>query len=129
MAREDLAVDREQIGALHARLAGHRSDEQRVVRVAERGVRVVGLHDVLEQRERAVFELHRDAAQGVERGRDLEELQDHGLVGPEHLTRRDAEEEAVTDLAGRAGDGNANRSRHAPHPTEGVRGSRPGSRD
>ena len=71
-------------------LRGTRSDEQRVVRVAERGVRVVGLHDVLEQRERAIFELHRDAAQGVERGRDLEELEDHGLVRPEHLaaTRR-----------------------------------------
>ena len=59
--REDAAVGRQQVAALHARLAGHRPDEQRVVGVAEGHVGVVGHDDVGEQREGAVVELHLDA--------------------------------------------------------------------
>ena len=118
LPREDLAVDRQQVGALHPRLAGHGADEQRVVGVAERGVRVVGLHDALEERERAILQLHRDPAECVERRRDLEELEDDGLIRPQHLAGRDTEQEAVSDLPGGAGDGHANGCRHALHPSE-----------
>ena len=107
----------EQVGALHPGLAGHGADEQRVVRIAERGVRVVGLHDALEERERAVLELHGDAAQRVERGRDLEQLEDHGLIRTEHLAGRDTEQQAVTDLSRGSGDGDAYGCRHGADPT------------
>ena len=118
----------EQVGALHPRLAGHRSDEKRVVRIPERGVRVVGLHDALEERERAVLELHGDAAERVERRGDLEQLEDDRLIRAEHLAGRDAEQQAVADLSRGSGDGDAYGCRHAPHPTEGVRGCRARSR-
>ena len=39
--------------------------------------------------------------------RQLEQLQDDGLVLAEHLAGGDAEEEGVADLAGGAGDGDA----------------------
>src|SRR5207344_1878318 len=87
------------------------TDEQRVVDVAERHVRVVGLLDPGEEREGAVLELHGHALERVERGRDLEELEDHRLVA-EHGTTGDAEEEAVADLAGGSGDGDADGSLH-----------------
>ena len=50
----------------------------------------------------------------AERRRDLEQLEDDGGVGAEHGTRGDAEQEAVADLAGSTGDGDTNRSGHAP---------------
>ena len=110
---EDAAVGAEQIAALHAGLARHRADEQGDVGVAERDVGVVGAHDIGEQRERAVVELHLHAAERAERRRDLEQLQDHGRVGPEHRPGGDAEQQAVADLAGSTGDGNTNRCSHA----------------
>ena len=90
-------------------LARHRPDEQGHVGVTERDVGVVGAHDVGEQRERAVVELHPHALERAERRRDLEQLQGDGRVGPEHRARGDAEQQAVADLAGGAGDGDTDR--------------------
>ncbi len=105
---EDAAVGLEEIGALHAGLAGHGAHEQGVVGVAEGHVGVVGLDHAGEQREGAVVELHGHALEGAEGRGDLEHLQDDGLVRPEHLARGDTEEHGVTDLTGGAGDGYAN---------------------
>ena len=69
-------------------------------------------HDVGQQRERAVVELHAHALERAERRRDLEQLQDDRRVRPEHRARGDAEEEAVADLAGSPGDGDAYRCGH-----------------
>jgi hypothetical protein len=69
---------------------------------------LVGAHGARQQREGAVLELHRHAAQCVERGRDFQHVQDHRLVGTEHRARGDTEQQAVADLAGGAGDGYAN---------------------
>ena len=68
----------------------------------------------MQQRERAVVELHRDAPHGLLRtfDGDLEELQDEGLVCAEHLTGGDTGKQAVADLTGSAGDGNTNRVLH-----------------
>ena len=43
---------------------------------------------------------------------DLDEMQDDRLVRAEHRAGGDAEKEGVTDLAGGAGDGNANGGFH-----------------
>ena len=86
--------------ALHALRARPGADEQRVVDARERAVGVVGLLDAREQRERAVVELHRHTVERGQRGRDLEQLEDHGLVLAEHLAARDAEQQAVPDLTG-----------------------------
>ena len=71
---------------------------------------VVGLDDAGEQREGAVVELHGHAVERLERRGDLEQLQDHGLIGAEHRAAGDAEQQAVADLAGGAGDGDADGS-------------------
>ena len=63
----------------------------------------------LEQREGAVVELHHHALQGAEGGGDLEQLQDDRLIGSEQGAAGDAEQQAVADLAGGAGDGDTNR--------------------
>ena len=111
---EDPAVGRQQVGALHALLARHRPDEQGDVGVAERRVGIVGAHDVGEQREGAVVELHPHAFEGAEGRRDLEQLQGDRSVGTEHRTGGDAEQQAVADLAGSPGDGDANGFSHRP---------------
>ena len=64
---EDGAVGREQVAALHARLAGHGADEDAHVGVAERDVGVVGADHAGEQREGAVVELHRHAVERLQR--------------------------------------------------------------
>ena len=90
-------------------LARHRPDEQGDVGVAERRVGVVGADDLGQQRKGAVVELHAHALEGAERRRDLEQLQRDRGVGPEHRAGGDAEEQAVADLAGSPGDGDADR--------------------
>ena len=116
---EDAAVRAQQVGALHALLAGHGADEQGVVDVAEGGVGVVGLHHAVQQREGAVLELHGHALEGAEGRRDLQHLEDDRLVGPEHRPAGDAEQQAVADLAGGPGDGDADGLvGHAGDPTQ-----------
>ena len=66
---------------------------------------VVADLDLGERREGAVVELHDDALERLEGGRDLEQAQLDRGVGAEQGAARDAEEEAVADLACGAGDG------------------------
>ena len=49
--------------------------------------------------------------------RDLEQLQDDRLVGAEHLAGGDAEQEGVADLAGGAGDRDAEGALLTPPPS------------
>ena len=57
--------------------------------------------------------------------RQLEQLQDHRLILAEHFAGGDAEEEGVADLAGGAGDGDADGCFHeqAPGGEEGRAGA------
>ena len=86
-----------------------RADEQRVVGVLERGHRIAVRRHAGEQREGAVVELHHHALERLLRllVGNLEQLQDHGLVLAEHLAGGDAKEQGIADLAGGAGDGDA----------------------
>ena len=85
-----------------------RADEQRVVGVLERDLRIVGADHAGEQRERAVLEFHHHALERglrlVQRRLELQHLQDHRLVLAQHFAGGDAEQQGVTDLAGGAGD-------------------------
>ena len=67
-------------------------------------LQVRGRLDALEQRVRAVLELHDDALERLHRGLDLEQAEHDRLVGAEQLPGRDPVDERVADLAGRAGD-------------------------
>ena len=102
---EDRAVGLEQVAALHALSAGPGADEQGEVDAVEDRVGVVADLHARERREGAVVELHDDALERLERRGDLEQAQLHRGVRPEQGTARDAEQEAVADLAGGAGDG------------------------
>ena len=105
---EDLAVDAEQVLALHAVLARDRADEQAPIGVLEAFVEVAGGDDVGEQRERAVLEFHHHAGEGVETGSDFDKVEGDRLVGAEDGAGGEAEDGGVTDVAGGAGDGDAN---------------------
>src|SRR5699024_3450281 len=102
---EDAAVGLEEVAALHARAARTGADEQGVVDPVEDLLRVVADLDARERREGAVVELHDDTLEGLEGRGDLEQAQLDGGGGAEQRSARDAEEEAVADLAGGAGDG------------------------
>ena len=67
-----------------------------------------------QQREGAVVQLHHHALQRLLRlvVGNLQQLQDHRLVVAEHVAGGDAEQQAVADLAGGAGDGDANGGFH-----------------
>ena len=109
---ENATICREQVGALHARLARHRTNKNRDVGVAECHVRIVGAGDRIEQREGAVVELHLDTFERTEGRRDLKQLQRNGSIRAEHGARCNTEEEAVADLACSSGNGNTNWSGH-----------------
>ena len=105
--REDGTIGLEQVLALHALAAGPRADQKRHVGAVERHVRVVAEHHRVDEGERTVVDLHRHALEGAHGGRDLEQLQDHRLVGAEQLAAGNAEDEGVADLACGAGDGDS----------------------
>jgi hypothetical protein len=108
LADEDLAVDAEEILTLHAIFAGHRANEQTPVSVLEAFVEVAGGDDVGEQREGTVLKFHHDAGEGVEAGSDFNQIECDRLVGTEHGAGSEAEDGGVTDVAGGAGDRDAN---------------------
>ena len=110
---EDRAVGFEQILALHARAARPRADQHGDLGILERDFRIIGDDDLLQQRERAILQLHHHAPQCRQRGRDFQQLQDDRLVAAEHVAIGDAEQQGVADLAGGAGDGDANGGFHA----------------
>ena len=105
---EDRAVGRQQVAALHAGAAGTGADEQGEVDAVEDLLRVGTDLDAGEVRERAVVELHDDALEGLQRGLDLEQAELDGTVAGDGAAG-DAEEQAVADLAGGAGDGDLQR--------------------
>lgn len=82
---EDLVVEHEEVGALHAGLAGLSSEEDADVDVLEGHGGVVGDFDGLEQREGAVLELHLDAEQGLHLVGQLEQLEAQGRPLAEDL--------------------------------------------
>ena len=108
LADENLAVDAEQILALHAGLARHAADEQRPVHAAKPFVQVGRRHDALEQRKRAIVQFHHHAVERGQRGFNFDQMQNDGLVRAEHRAGGDAEQEGITDLAGGAGDCDSN---------------------
>ena len=101
---EDGAVRLQEVLALHAGPTRARPDQQRVLRAVEGHVRVVGGDDPVQEGEGAVVQLHDHALERLQRGGDLQEPQDHGLVATEEVAGGDAEQEGVADLAGGAGD-------------------------
>jgi hypothetical protein len=109
LGREDLSVRFEQILAFHAGAARARADEQRDFHVLERHHGIRGGDHAVQERKGAVVELHHHALQRFLRFfvRNLEHLQDHRLALAEHFTAGDTEKQRVADLAGGAGDGNA----------------------
>ena len=107
---EDRAVGREQVAALHARAARPGADEQREVDAVEDRLGVVADLDAGEVRERAVVELHDDALERLERRGDLEQPQLDRAVAQQRAAR-EAEQQAVADLAGGTGDGDLQRGR------------------
>ena len=109
LGTEDPAVLGEQIPAFHPLSAGLRAHEHRVVGIPERDGGIVGDHDVPKQRIRAVVELHDHAPERAERGRDLHQVQRHRPIRPEHLAGCDPEQQRVSDLARRTGDGDSRR--------------------
>ena len=73
----------------------------------EGDIGVVGGDHAGQQREGAVFEFHHHALDGLLGLGQVEQLEDDRLVFAEHFAGGDAEQQAITDLAGGAGDGNA----------------------
>src|SRR6056297_633398 len=105
---EDLAVLGQQVAALHARTARLGTDQQRVVGILEAFFDVGGGDDLGQHRECRVVELHCHALERVDGRRNFDQLQDHRLVGSEHVAGGNPEAELISDLTGGAGDGDAN---------------------
>ena len=105
--REDGAVGGQQVGTFHALGARTGTNQQADVGVLEGDVRVVGGNHAGEQREGAVFQFHHHALDGLLGLRQVEQLKDDRLVFAEHFAGGDAEQQAITDLTGGTGNGNA----------------------
>ncbi len=111
---EDLGVLGQQVLALHARTARLCSHQQRDVAIPKGALRIVGGDHAGQQREGAVVDLHHHAPQRLLRllVGDLQQLQNDGLLGAEHVSVGDPEQQAVPDLSGGTGDRDAHGGFH-----------------
>ena len=103
LSGENLAVDAEEILALHSRLARHTANEQGPVHVVKTDIEVGGRPDLGQKRKGTVVELHDDALERLHARLDLDQAQRHFLLRTEHRAAGDAKEKGITDLAGGAG--------------------------
>ena len=115
LADKDLAVDAEQFLAFHTCFPRHTADEQGPGDSVEAAVEVAGCFDALKQRKGAVLQFHGHTLQGGHAGLDFDQLENDGLIGPEHLAAGYTGQEGIADLAGRAGYGDTNCFFHRGH--------------
>ena len=106
---KDLSIGFQQVLALHALRTGASTNQQGIVGILEGYHRVVRADDAVQQREGTIVKLHGHAAKSLHALRQVQQLKDHRLIGSEHGATGDAEHKTIADLAGSAGDGNANR--------------------
>ena len=91
---KNLSIRAEQVFALHAGFARRGTDEQTPVHALEACVEIAGGDDALQQRERAILDLHHRALEPFENLRNvhLDQMEDDGLVSSKHFARGDAEQ-------------------------------------
>ena len=102
LRHKDRSILLEEILSFHALLSGEGTNKHGHVHVLEGDARIGCGDDLDEQREGAILEFHHDPLQHLLRGRDVEQMQDHGLVFAEHDAAADHGEERVSDLPGGA---------------------------
>ena len=86
--------------------------QQRDVGVTEGDLGVIGGGDAVQQRERAIVELHDHALQRRQRRRDLEQVQVDRLIRSQQMARGNAKGKGIADLASGTGDRDGQRLLH-----------------
>ena len=104
---ENFGVGVQQVGAFHALRTRARTNQQSDVGIFEGNFGVVCREDVVKERESAILHFHDHAAQCLLRLRQVEQLQDNGLVASEHNAAGDTEQGSVGNLACGAGNGDS----------------------
>ncbi len=99
---EDGPVDTDQIAPLHPFFARHAAHAQDKIAVAEAvfEMAAIGFHDSGQRREGAVVQLHHHTVQRRHDRRNFNQVQDDRLLWSEDLSRRQAENQRVANLAG-----------------------------
>ena len=85
-------------------MIGGSDHEKGNVGMAERREGIEGRGDKGKEREGNMVEIDGKAKEKINGRWELEEMENHRLVGSQHRSGGDAEEEAVADLAGGSGD-------------------------
>ena len=106
---EDRAIGLEEVRAFHSLAARACANEKSQVGSVEDRSRVIPDFYTVEGGECAVVEFHHDAFKSLEGRGDFEQTQLHRSIGAEEGSARDAEKQAVADLAGGAGDDDLHR--------------------
>jgi len=104
---EDLTVGFQQILPFHTLGAGAGANQQTDISILEGDGGFVGGDHTGQQRERAVFQFHDYALDGLLGLGQVQQLEDDGLIFSKHFAGSDAEKQAVTNLASGTGDGDA----------------------
>ena len=97
---EDRTVVLEEISALHTRAARLGTDEEVVVHITEGGVKITGDDDFVKKGEGAIVELGLHTSEYLLLEGEIKEVEDDTLVLAQELTRRDSENDRVSDLTG-----------------------------
>ena len=109
LSLEDLGVGLEEVGSFHAGAAGSSSDEQGDVDVGEGLLGAGAGHDRVDAGVGAVHQLHGKTLQRALGLGQLEQVQNHLLVGTEHATLSNEVAQEGADLASGSSDSDTNR--------------------
>ncbi len=108
---EDGSVRLEEVGAVHARTTGLGADEEAHISILEGDGGVGGADHLSDEGESTVSDLHGDTLEIISELRDVEETEANTLVGTEHLTLSDHEEDGICDISTSSRNHDVDRSR------------------
>ena len=105
---KDGGISLQQVGTFHAFAARTGADQNGDLRIFKGDFGVVGGKHIDQEREGAVLQFHHHAFNGILSLRQIQQLQDNGLIFAQHFTAGNTEQQGITDLAGSTGYGNTN---------------------
>lgn len=100
LRNEDFGIFHQEITSFLTFASGFGANEEGSFDILESFVEVVSAFDAVKERESAITKLHSNTLKSFLGLRDIDEVEDDGLVVAEHVSVGDSEQQRVADLTG-----------------------------
>lgn len=108
LRNENLGVFLQQVSSLHSGSSGFGSNQKSSFDVLESNFEIVSADNVSQKREGTISQLHSDSGKSLLSLRDIDKMEDDGLIVSEHVSVGDSEKHGVADLTGGSSNSDSN---------------------